>query len=47
MNWRGVFFLLGRLLLALTVALLVPAAVAYYFHSGEQSAFLVSAVLAA
>lgn len=43
MNWRGVYFLLGRLLLVLTVALLVPAAVAYYFRSGEQVAFLASA----
>ena len=45
MNFRGVLFLLGRLLLALTAALLVPAAVAYY--QGERPApFLVSAGIA-
>ncbi|MDH3786547.1 MAG: hypothetical protein OEV00_14640, partial [Acidobacteriota bacterium] len=43
MNWRGVFFLLGRLLLALTAALLVPAVVALYYKSGEHTAFLISA----
>jgi trk system potassium uptake protein TrkH len=45
MNFRGVLFLLGRLFLALTAALLVPAAVAVY--QGEPPLpFLVSAGVA-
>lgn len=46
MNYRGVLFLLGRLLLALTAALLVPAAVAYYLGGDGMHAFLISAALA-
>ncbi|MHC4990872.1 MAG: TrkH family potassium uptake protein, partial [Planctomycetota bacterium] len=46
MNSRGVLFLLGRLLLALTVALLAPAGVALYRGGGEARAFLISAGLA-
>jgi trk system potassium uptake protein TrkH len=45
MNLRGVLFLLGRLLLALTAALLVPAVVAYYRGEPPQP-FLVSAGIA-
>jgi len=45
MNLRGVLFLLGRLLLALTAALLVPAAVAY-FRGERPEPFLVSAGIA-
>jgi trk system potassium uptake protein TrkH len=46
MNYRGVLFLLGRLLLALTAALLVPAGVAYYLGGEGMRAFLISAALA-
>ena len=47
MNLSGVFSLLGRLLIALSVSLLVPAAVAY-FHEGERvHPFLYSAAIAA
>jgi trk system potassium uptake protein TrkH len=46
MNYRGVLFLLGRLLLALTAALLVPAGVAFYLGGEGMSAFLISAALA-
>jgi trk system potassium uptake protein TrkH len=46
MNYRGVLFLLGRLLLALTAALLVPAGVAYYLGGEAMYAFLISAALA-
>ena len=47
MNFRGVFFLLGRLLLVLSVALLIPAAVAYFDGEVELLAFLLSAGVAA
>ena len=48
MNLRGVFFLLGRLLLVLSVALLIPAAVAYFSDGRiELVAFLMSAGVAA
>lgn len=47
MNLRGVFFLLGRLLLVLSVALLIPAAVAYFDGEVELVAFLLSAGVAA
>ncbi len=46
MNFRGVFFLLGRLLLALSAALLVPGGVALYLGSGDAKAFFVPAALA-
>jgi trk system potassium uptake protein TrkH len=46
MNTRGVLFLLGRLLLALAVALLVPAAVAFSLHRAEAGAFCISAAVA-
>jgi trk system potassium uptake protein TrkH len=45
MNYRGLLFLLGRLLLALTLALLVPAAVSYYLGGDESWAFLTSALI--
>ena len=45
MNLRAVLYLLGRLLLALSVALLVPAAVAWYEGEG-LNAFLASAAIA-
>lgn len=45
MNFRGVLFLLGRLLLTLAVALLLPAVLAI-FHGGEQlREFLIAAGL--
>lgn len=47
MNYRGVLFLLGRLQLALAVALTVPAAVAYGLESGDSHVFLTAAGLAA
>ncbi len=48
MNLHGVFFLLGRLLLVLSVALLIPAAVAYFSDGRiELVAFLMSAGVAA
>jgi trk system potassium uptake protein TrkH len=46
MNYRGVLFLLGRLLLALTAALLIPAGVALYLGGEGMKAFLISAALA-
>jgi len=46
MNFRGVLFLLGRLLLALAVALAVPAAVAYFLGGGEARSFVISALIA-
>ncbi|HXV75709.1 MAG TPA: TrkH family potassium uptake protein [Candidatus Polarisedimenticolaceae bacterium] len=47
MNYRGVFFLLGRLLIALALALLAPAAVAWFFDDGVWTAFVGPALLAA
>ena len=47
MNLGGVFFLLGRLLTALSVSLLVPAVVAHFDGGQGLSAFLVSAAIAA
>ena len=47
MNLSGVFFLLGRLLLALSVSLLVPAVVAYFDGGVGLRAFLASAAVAA
>lgn len=46
MNLRGVLFLLGRLLLALAAALMVPLAVAYADRGEGLEAFAVSAALA-
>ena len=46
MNFRGVFFLLGRLLLALTAALCVPALVSAFQHSPDAPAFAYSAAIA-
>ena len=45
MNYRGVLFLLGRLQLALAVALLVPAAVTYFLGGSELRAFLIPAAI--
>jgi trk system potassium uptake protein TrkH len=45
MNLRGVLFLLGRLSIALAVALLIPALVAY-FEGEAVSVFLISAAIA-
>jgi len=47
MNLSGVFFLLGRLLIALAVSLLVPAAVSLFDDRIGLSAFLISAAVAA
>jgi len=47
MNYRAVLYLLGRLLIALAVALIAPAVVAYLVHSHEMHAFVIPAVLAA
>jgi trk system potassium uptake protein TrkH len=47
MNYRGVLYLLGRLLIALAVALVAPAVVSFWLRSGEIYAFLVPAALAA
>ena len=48
MNLGGVFFLLGRLLLALSVALFIPATVAYFSDGRiELVAFLLSGGIAA
>ena len=47
MNLSGVFFLLGRLLLARSGALLVPAVVAYFDGGVGLRAFLASAAVAA
>jgi trk system potassium uptake protein TrkH len=46
MNYRGLLYLLGRLLLALALALLVPAGVSYYLGAGETWAFLTAALIA-
>jgi trk system potassium uptake protein TrkH len=43
MNFGSVFYLLGRLLLAITAALVIPAAVSYYNGSHDFVAFLISA----
>lgn len=45
MNSSAVLFLLGRLLLAITAALLVPAAVSLYYDGPAYSAFLISAAI--
>ena len=45
MNFRGVLFLLGRLLLSLAAALLVPAVVAWTQHGADRWAFTLAAVL--
>jgi trk system potassium uptake protein TrkH len=47
MNYRGVLFLLGRLLLALAVALVAPAVVAWVRGSGLWYAFIGPAVFVA
>lgn len=47
MNYRGVLFLLGRLQLALAVALALPAGAAVYVGGGEAGAFFAAAGLAA
>ena len=46
MNYRGVLFLLGRLQLALAIALLVPAVVASYLEGSEATAFFIVAAIA-
>jgi len=46
MNYRGVLFLLGRLQLALALALLVPAVVASYLRGTEATSFYIVAVIA-
>lgn len=46
MNFGSVFFLLGRLLLAIAGALLVPAGVAYFHDGPDFNAFLISAASA-
>lgn len=46
MNFRGVLSLLGRLLLALGFALLVPAGVAVHYGGGEARAFFLAAAIA-
>jgi len=46
MNWRGILFMLGRLLLALAGALLVPAAISWLEHGPSLHAFLASAAIA-
>ena len=46
MNLRVVFFLLGRLMLALMLALIVPAFVAHYTGGTETAAFLIAAATA-
>ena len=46
MNYRGVAFLLGRLLLVLAVTLLVPAGVDYWFGGENLWVFLAPALLA-
>jgi len=47
MNYRGVLYLLGRLLIALAVALIAPTGLAYGLRSGEFLAFALPTVLAA
>ena len=46
MRFGSVFYLLGRLLLAITAALLVPAFVSYFQDGPDFQAFLISAGLA-
>ncbi len=46
MNFRGVLYLLGRLLLTLMFALLVPAGLAYVEEPAMLSAFLIAAAIA-
>jgi trk system potassium uptake protein TrkH len=46
MNYRGVLFLLGRMQLALAVALLVPAAAAHLLGGDETGTFLIAAGIA-
>ena len=46
MRFGSVFFLLGRLLLAITAALLVPTAVSYFKSGPDCRAFLISTGLA-
>jgi len=43
MKFGSVFYLLGRLLLTITAALLVPAIVSYFHKSPDFNAFLISA----
>ena len=45
MNYRGILFLLGRLLLALALTLLIPAAVGYFGDGTQFKAFLVTAAV--
>ena len=45
-NVRGVLFMLGRLLLALAFALLVPGILAQYLHEGVRWPFYISAAAA-
>ena len=47
MNYRSIVYLLGRLLLVLSISLLVPAGVAVYFGGAEVKAFLLAATIAA
>jgi len=46
MNYRGVFFLLGRLLMALAIALLIPVAVALAMDREAIAAFVISSAIA-
>jgi len=46
MNFRVVLLLLGRLLMTLAGALMVPFAVAWACGEGDRSAFLISAIIA-
>ena len=46
MNYRGIWFLLGRLLMVLAGTLLVPAALAFSQSGSELNAFLLSAACA-
>lgn len=46
MNYRGVAFLLGRLQLVLSLTLLVPAGVDYYFDGAQLWTFVLPAILA-
>ena len=43
MNYRGILFLQGRLLLGLAVAMTVPAIVAFFLADGSPRVFLISA----
>jgi trk system potassium uptake protein TrkH len=47
MNFRGVLFLLGRLLLTLAAALLVPAALALYLGGEQLREFLIASAVTA